>query len=146
MEDIVGDLFSHLASSTNQYQNSAKRGKTGTRSQNNVIIPDLDIYDSPTHILLHVALPGVEKEAVNVEFDAKSNRVLISGETAAPKLGDDVKPIRQERPIGKFERAVGLNTQQVVPEGIEASFNAGILSLKVPKDTKSEEKRKISIK
>ncbi|ORY79386.1 HSP20-like chaperone, partial [Protomyces lactucae-debilis] len=114
--------------------------------QGATIIPDLDIYESTTHILVDVVLPGVSKEAVNVEYDQKTNRILISGEVAAPKhSGEEVKLVRQERPIGKFERVVGLNTQQIVPEKIQASFDAGVLSLQVPKDTKSEEKRKISI-
>lgn len=42
--------------------------------------PDIDLYESAESVIVEVALPGVDKSNISLEFDQKANRLLITGE------------------------------------------------------------------
>lgn len=106
--------------------------------------PDVDIVETSDSVIVEISLPGVDKSEISVEYDFESNRLLITGEAKRVDK-EDHKPIRRERPIGPFERIVGLNKQIIYADRISGSHENGILTLTVPKNKELETKRKISI-
>ena len=48
--------------------------------------PDVDLYESADSVIVEIALPGVDKSAINLEFDQKSNRLLVTGESKRREL------------------------------------------------------------
>lgn len=107
--------------------------------------PDLDITESPESITIDVSLPGVDKSAINIEYDSKSNHVLLSGDFKQIERAEDVRVIRHERPVGKFERVVVLGQQVILPDQISAQYTDGVLIVTVPKNKEAEIKKKISV-
>lgn len=106
--------------------------------------PDVDIYETASSVIVQTSLPGVDKADINVEYDAESNRIILTGEYKAFQV-DEHKTIRRERPVGRFERIVGLNKQSILADKISATHENGVLTLTIPKNSEAETKRKINI-
>lgn len=82
---------------------------------------------------LSVDLPGVKKEEISLSFE---NQVLtISAKHHGDFDKDSGDFILHERTSGVYNRSIMLN--DVDPEGIEAKFENGILSVKLKKQAKS---------
>lgn len=110
--------------------------------------PDVDIFESTDAVLVEVSLPGVDKSGIEIEYDSKANRILLSGtskRTHGADQASEIKVIRTERPVGKFERVIGLGQQVVHSDQISAEYRDGILYLTVPKNKEADTKRRISV-
>jgi HSP20 family protein len=75
-----------------------------------------------------VAIPGVSPEDVDVTFEG--DVLTIKGELPAP-LGN-VDYLAQERLSGPFRRTVTVGIP-VQADGIEATFDRGLLTVTLPK-------------
>lgn len=106
--------------------------------------PDVDILETQQSVIVEVSLPGVQKQDINIEYDAESNRIVLTG-TSERVQRQETRSIRHERPSGPFERIVGLNKQAILPDQISATHDNGILTLTIPKNVEAETKRKITI-
>lgn len=108
--------------------------------------PDLDIFDTPDALLVELSLPGVAKADINIEYDSKSNQILLSGDSKRSHIDEEaIRVIRSERSTGHFERTVALADQVVLADQITAEFKDGILLLTVPKNKEAETKKKIEL-
>lgn len=106
-------------------------------------IPPMDVEEQDDAITLALELPGVRRDDVQVSVE---NGVLtISGEKKfAPDSGSESNGGRfVERRFGRFERVLSL-PQSVDAEKITASYENGVLMLKLPKSAESR-RRKIEI-
>jgi HSP20 family protein len=90
----------------------------------------IDVYTTPTEIVVTAPVAGVAPEDVDVtlEGDTLTIRAVLPG----PR--EDVEYIFQECPSGQFGRALTLNVPIDV-ENIEATFEYGMLTLRLPKAT-----------
>lgn len=84
-------------------------------------------------------LPGISSESINL--DVERNVVTVRAER--PALEKDVEMLASERPRGVFSRQLVLG-ENLDTENIAASYEAGVLSLKIPVAEKAKP-RKISI-
>jgi HSP20 family protein len=92
--------------------------------------PPVDVYETDDAIVLQVELPGVSKDAVNVELHEHTLR--LSGErTREPALkGGQYQ--REEGRYAAFQRAFRLPT--IVDQGkVQARYKNGVLALRLPK-------------
>jgi HSP20 family protein len=92
--------------------------------------PPVDIYETDDALVLQVELPGVSKDAVNVELHEHTLR--LSGErTREPSItGGQYQ--REEGRYGAFQRAFRLPT--IVDQAkIQATYKDGVLALRLPK-------------
>lgn len=116
--------------------------------------PPLDLFESDTEYVLHVALPGARKEDVGVHWDPEAGSLRIAGVVHRP--GDEafLQGMRSsERRVGMFERTVKLppgenqKKDEVDGDGIAAKMEDGVLIVRVPKVEKDEwtEIRKVDI-
>lgn len=103
--------------------------------------PALDVEENDDAFTLHVELPGVAAD--NVDVSIEENVLTVSGkrEFYADKSTDTFR--RVERRFGTFHRAVRL-PDRVDPEGITASFKDGLLTIAVPK-AESAKPRRIAV-
>ncbi len=104
--------------------------------------PALDVEESDDAFTLHVELPGVDPETVDLSIE--ENVLTIAGQRDfySDKQADGFR--RVERRFGKFHRAVRL-PDRVDSSAVEASYDNGLLTVTVPK-AESAKPRKIEIK
>jgi len=103
--------------------------------------PALDVEEHDDGFTLHVELPGVATDDVDVSIE--ENVLTVSGkrEFYTDKTTQTFR--RVERRFGTFHRAVRL-PDRVDPAGITASFKDGLLTINVPK-AESAKPRRINI-
>jgi HSP20 family protein len=93
-------------------------------------IPAMDLVESGDEYVLRADLPGLTEEDVNIEFE--DNVLTISGERRAEREERKGGYYRVERSSGKFSRALTL-PEGVDPEAVVASFENGVLDVRIPK-------------
>ncbi len=100
----------------------------------------LDMYETKDDVVVKTALPGVKPDDVDVTITGDT--LTIHAETKAENQGDQDKQgkyLRREQQYGEFTRTVtlptGLKTDQA-----EASFENGMLSLRIPKSEQQKPK------
>ena len=101
-------------------------------------LPSIDVYDDKEEVVLKADLPGVRPEDVDVEID--ENVLTVRGHRAADHETDPERFYRIERPTGSFERSIAL-PQGVRSDNVEAAFEDGILTVRVPKAEEAKPKR-----
>ena len=104
--------------------------------------PAMDLVEAEDHFLLRADLPGLREEDVNIEV--RDNTLRISGERKAEHEQRERGWYRLERQFGKFSRALTL-PEGVNAESIEASFDHGVLEVRIPKP-EERKPRRIEIK
>jgi len=91
----------------------------------------IDIVDRKTLYTAKVEMPGLKKEDIAVSIDG--NTVTITAEAKNEKeVNDNEKLLRSERYYGSMYRMFTLPVD-VDPVKAEASYDAGILTLMLPK-------------
>ena len=104
-------------------------------------MPAMDLVETDDHFVLRADLPGMSENDVNIEVE---DRVLtVSGERKAEHETAKEGYHRVERAFGSFSRALTL-PEGVDPESVEASFDRGVLEVRIPKP-EQRKPRKISI-
>jgi HSP20 family protein len=90
----------------------------------------VDLWETNDAYHLRADLPGIAPDAIDINVTADT--VAIAGESTPP--GDTANDgwLRQERRIGKFQRAFTLPVQ-IDPDKVRASFEHGVLTLDLPK-------------
>jgi HSP20 family protein len=92
--------------------------------------PPVDIYETDDALVLQVELPGVSKDAVNVELHEHTLR--LSGERTREPAVTGGQYQREEGRYGAFQRAFRMPT--IVDEAkIQATYTDGVLALRLPK-------------
>ena len=100
--------------------------------------PPVDIYEGQNELVAKVDLPGVEEKDIDVRIE--NNTLTIRGERKFEKSVNQDNYLRVERAYGSFTRTFSLpNT--VNPEGINASYNQGVLTVHMPKREESKPKQ-----
>ena len=90
----------------------------------------VDLWETSESFHLRADLPGMTPESIDINVTADT--VALSGEHRAPADVTDEGWLRQERRVGKFQRAFTLPVQ-IDPNKVQASFEHGVLDLVLPK-------------
>lgn len=100
--------------------------------------PALDVEESDDNFTLHIELPGVKAEDVDVSIE--ENVLTIAGERGfySDKTSEGFR--RVERRFGTFHRAVRL-PDRVDPDGVTAAYAEGLLTVVVPKSESAKPRR-----
>jgi HSP20 family protein len=98
----------------------------------------VNVREEKDGYVITAALPGVRPEDVQIE--ATSNTITISGETSDELEVDEGEYVRRERRLGRFFRMLELPVE-INAEGAEASFENGVLTLRVPKSEATKPKQ-----
>ena len=101
-------------------------------------VPALDISERKDAYLVTVELPGVEAD--DLEITMEDGLLTIQGERQFTSESSEQQFHRVERRYGAFRRAITLPAH-VMAEGIQASFEDGVLQILVPKAEEAKPKR-----
>jgi HSP20 family protein len=113
-------------------------GANGTTARPAVM--PMDAYRDGESFVVHFDIPGVDPSSI--DLDVERNVLTVRAERA-PRGPDGVEYQVAERPRGVFSRQLFLG-ETLDAERIEASYDAGVLTLRVP-IAEQAKPRKISI-
>ncbi|PSM44754.1 heat-shock protein Hsp20 [Streptomyces dioscori] len=114
-------------------------GATGTWSRPSVM--PMDAYRDGEEYVIALDLPGVDKDAV--EVDVERNMLTVKAERRPAAKADHVQMELSERPVGAFSRQLVL-ADTLDTERITADYEAGVLTLRIPIAERAKP-RKVSI-
>jgi HSP20 family protein len=97
--------------------------------------PKVDILDYENEIEVRAALPGINKDNLDVTINNRSLTIRASREEEK----EEGKYFRREITRGEFQRTLSLPVN-VDNEHATASFKEGILTVTIPKTEKSKHK------
>jgi HSP20 family protein len=100
--------------------------------------PPVDIYETDDALVLTADLPGVPKDAVNIEIH--QNTLMLRGERKPAAEVPADRYHRAERAYGPFQRSFVLPTL-VDQEHVQASYHDGVLELRLPKSEAAKPRR-----
>jgi len=104
--------------------------------------PALNVWEEENALFIEAELPGLDLSELEI-FVTGQNQLTLKGERKSPTIEKAIAH-RQERGFGKFERTLALPFA-VNAEAVEARFEDGILTVRLPKH-ESAKPRKIEIK
>jgi HSP20 family protein len=99
--------------------------------------PPADIYETESGFAIAIDLPGISRDAVEIDVD--DNRLIVKG----TRVVEESKH-RSERPRGKFLRTFTI-PGSVDHAGIGADYKDGVLQIRLPR-RQEQKAQKISIK
>lgn len=113
-------------------------GNRESVSQAGAFSPALDVEEDQDGFTLHVEIPGVDPDSVDVSLE--ESVLSISGERRFydEKSSDGFRRI--ERSFGRFHRAVRL-PDRVDADRVEATYREGMLTISVPKAEEAKPRR-----
>jgi HSP20 family protein len=104
-------------------------------------VPAMDLVEAEDHFLLKADLPGLAEDDVAIEV--QDNVLTVSGERKTEHERKERGWYRLERSFGRFSRSLTL-PEGVNAEAIDASFDKGVLEIRIPKP-EERKPRRISI-
>ena len=101
-------------------------------------MPAMDLVETADHFVLRADLPGLSEDDVNIEFE--DGTLTVSGERQAEHEAKAEGYYRVERAFGSFSRSLTL-PQGIDPEAVNASFDRGVLEVRIPKPEEKKPRR-----
>ncbi|HEX8505262.1 MAG TPA: Hsp20/alpha crystallin family protein [Hymenobacter sp.] len=138
-QDSFGDMMPQSFSSMLDrfFQDSvAGRGRVSAFS------PQVDAYETEKGYQIEVALPGLKREDIKVDFH--QGRLTISGERHFKNEQNDRRYHMVESSYGSFHRSFQL-PDTVEPRQIQANFEDGVLKVMVPKNEEKTMRHQIQV-
>jgi HSP20 family protein len=101
-------------------------------------VPPVDLVEAEDHFVLKADLPGLSEADVSIEV--QDGTLAISGERKAEHESSERGWYRIERAFGSFRRSLTL------PDGVDAertsaSFDRGVLEVRIPKPEERKPRR-----
>ena len=95
--------------------------------------PAADIYETESGYAIAIDLPGISRDAVEIDVD--DNRLIVKGTRNVEQSKH-----RNERPRGKFVRTFSI-PGSVDQGGIGADYKDGVLQIRLPKRQEQKAQR-----
>ena len=93
-------------------------------------VPATDIVELAGEYRLYLSLPGIVEEDIDITLEA--DILIVRGEREAPYGRDQAMVHQAQWKYGYFERRIHL-PRPVEEDSIHASYDAGVLTIRVPK-------------
>jgi HSP20 family protein len=104
--------------------------------------PPVNVWHNEQSLILTAEIPGADPDAL--DLTVAGNSVVISGRRKAEAVAEGQNFHRRERWSEPFSRTVELPVE-VDPEQTEASYELGVLTLKLQRP-KEQQPKKINVK
>ena len=102
-------------------------------------VPDVDIAEDAEGLWLHVDMPGVEQDAVNVELH--DDVLTIQGDVNLTPY-EGLTPVYSEYRVGPFLRRFTLSQRhRFDPSRVTAKLADGVLTVHLPKAEEAKPRR-----
>jgi HSP20 family protein len=135
--DPVRELDS-LQSDMNRLFDTFFQGRAGDGVRNRRWNPAMDLVETQDHLVLRADLPGMSEDDVQIEI--KDGVLTVSGERKSEHEEKSKGYHRVERAFGSFSRSLTL-PDGVDADAVDASFDNGVLEVKIPKPAESKPHR-----
>lgn len=112
-------------------------GEQGEWSKPEWALP-LDVTENENEYVVKASIPGMKPEDLDITYN--NNMLTIRGETKSEEEKEDTRYHLRERRFGSFSRSITLPTS-VNAGKIKASYDAGVLTLQLPKAEESKPRR-----
>ena len=99
--------------------------------------PMVDISETKDKLIAKAELPGLDPE--DIKLSLSGDLLTIQGEKKTEKEEKDEQHYSMERYCGEFQRSLRL-PMEVQVDKIDARFDKGVLTITMPKTTKSHKK------
>ncbi|SHJ27272.1 heat shock protein Hsp20 [Tangfeifania diversioriginum] len=118
---------------------------TSNFSSTNTSLPAVNVKETDDDYFIEVAAPGMSKKDFNVNF--QNNVLTISSEKKNEKEEKEDSYTRKEFSYQSFQRSFTVPGNDVDSDKISASYENGILKIKLPKreEVKPKPAREIKI-
>ena len=128
------DPFSVLARMDREFDDLVRRSWGGARPAAAAramagFVPAVEVLRDGQDVVVRVELPGVDVER-DVAIEVDRGKLVISGERRDAREGDDEGVLVRELRYGQFRREFALPAG-VSPEQVEATYDAGLLDVRV---------------
>src|SRR5215510_13303863 len=130
---VLQDRMNRLFEDATQRRNQTDGG-AGDEFERADWTPASDIYETDSGYLIAMDLPGIDREALEIDID--DNRLVVKGTRAIAES----RTSRTERPRGKFLRTYSVPAS-VDQSKIVAEYRDGVLQISLPKRTEQKPKR-----
>jgi HSP20 family protein len=100
--------------------------------------PRVDVREEASRFVIVADLPGIDPADIEIQMD--KGVLSLKGERKAEVLGEGVKPARNERLHGRFDRRFTL-PDSADAEAISASGKQGVLEISIPKKAEAAPRR-----
>lgn len=140
MAIIRWDPFREMSNLDDQFARLWRNVAEG-RGRQESWLPAVDVFDQEDAVVLKAELAGMDPD--DIDISVEDNVLTIKGERRFEEKLDEERYYRVERRFGSFQRSLAL-PQGVKPEDIAASYDDGILEVRVPK-AEEEKPKKISV-
>jgi HSP20 family protein len=101
-------------------------------------VPAMDLVEADDHFVLKADLPGLDEKDVSIEVEG--DVLTVSGERREEHQRTGEGFHRIERSFGSFRRSLTL-PEGVDPESVTASFDKGVLEVRIPKPEERQPRR-----
>jgi HSP20 family protein len=92
--------------------------------------PAADLYETPEGLVLRLEIPGADREDLGI--DLAGQELVIRGQRRPTPPANTSRVLHYEITYGSFERTFHIPIA-VNPEGVAASYEHGILEVKLPR-------------
>jgi HSP20 family protein len=140
MAIIRWDPFREMTNFEDQF-NRLWRGVADGKLQESWL-PAVDVFDTKEAVVLKAELAGMKPDDIQIEVE--DNVLTIKGERRFEEKVEQDRYYRVERRFGSFQRSLAL-PQGVKADDIQAGYEDGILTVRVPK-AEEEKPQRIEIK
>lgn len=106
-------------------------------SSNGTLVPSCELIEEKDNYIARFDMPGIKKDQVKVELE--NNILTVSAERREEKKTTDERQHYSEISYGSYLRSFSLPTQ-VLESKIDAKFDNGVLTVKLPKAEPSKTK------
>jgi HSP20 family protein len=139
------DTFTDLGRATDRFRSMVDQilsgaSPTALAREAGIWVPDVDVEELDDAYMIEAELPGVDRKDVNVQL--AGNELSITGEIKERERKGIVR--RRTRRTGRFELHLTL-PERVDSEKVDARFDNGVLTVRVPK-LESAQRRQIEVK
>jgi HSP20 family protein len=95
------------------------------------MVPRIDVRDKPDAVEVIAELPGVKEP--DIDISVGDGALTLRAKTEEEHEEEDSGYRIHERRLGRIERVVPLQTAGLDPDNAKASFNNGLLTIRIPK-------------
>lgn len=114
-----------------------KRRRGWLKPDIGVVVPNIEMYDRKSEIVVKAELPGVSKD--NIDLTITKDSLTLKGEVKKEEEIKEEDYYACERSYGSFTRTVALPVE-VDSEKAKASFKNGVLEIVLPKKEEAKPK------
>jgi len=104
-------------------------GRTSGPRRPATLVPPMDVYRTDDATVLALEVPGFAPDQIDISYHR--GVLSISGQRQPDREVAEDSWIRRERTSGRFTRSISLSAD-IDPSTIQASFNNGVLEVRIP--------------